>query len=134
MLDLNKMLIYYLQSCNINPTSLFVQKKVKLSMWWKKYQLPSNEFSGGSCQALWDREGKIWPWGKFELWWLGEHYDFTSIPKMGPQACIQVMTDIIHHSKKIKMNIHKAVPLCNMEYINNFVYGIKIIIKKKRCI
>lgn len=41
MLDLKMMLIYYLQSYNINHTSLFVQKKEKLSMWWKKYQLPS---------------------------------------------------------------------------------------------
>lgn len=44
---------------------------------------------------------------------------------MGQQARIQVMTDTIYHSEKIKMNIHKAVSLCNMKYINKLTYGIK---------
>lgn len=55
-----------------------------------------------SWQALWNREGRLWPCRKSEVGWLGEHCEFISIPKMAQQACIQVMTDI-HQSKKIKI-------------------------------
>lgn len=131
MLDLNKMLIYYLQSYNINHTCLFVQQKVELSMWWKKYPLPSksNEFVFFFSQV-----GKLSETERGE-YDPGENLKYddlvntmtTSIPKMGQQACIQVMTDSIYHSEKIKMNIHKAVSLCNMKYINKLTFGTKII-------
>lgn len=79
-------------------------------------------FQVGEILPSWQAETKRGEYDPGEnLKYGGERIDLTFIPTTGRQACIQVLTHIIYHNEKIKININKVLSFKKKYKVQGFL-------------